>query len=531
MSTSQAVRESLDAIAQKMDTLMRAASDGDSLPSDSKGGRAAGKRKHARATISEKAEDELMLKCAEEDTRGKTRAPRLLTQPRLLQSGSLRDYQLEGVNWLIHLYHSGINGILADEMGLGKTIQTIAMIAHLAEQRDDGTKYLVLSPKSVVSNWLREFASWLPSLRVQTLGGTKAERRAQIADIKKGGFDVIVTSYEVLSIEKSTLKKVDFRYFVIDEAHRIKNENSVLSRDVRELKAHSKLLLTGTPLQNDLHELWALLHFLVPEHFEDGEIFGRLLQSNTLSTSLVTGRLQRIVRPFLLRRLKVDVEIGLPPKTQVNVMIPLTATQRQLYSDLLKRDVDAITGKDGNRSRLLNIVMQLRKACNHPYLFDGQEPGPPFVEGEHLVESSAKLKLLDALLAKAKAEDARVLVFSQMTRMLDILEDFCRLRGLAYSRIDGKMTLEEREAEIDAFVRPASDRLLFLLSTRVRSCMHVCVCVCVCVWTGLCVHVFVGDRERGRECVCLSPVTLCVCVCVCVCLSLVLLARTPRRAV
>jgi SWI/SNF-related matrix-associated actin-dependent regulator of chromatin subfamily A member 5 len=371
---------------------------------------------------------------------------------------------MEGVRWLVHLFHNNINGILADEMGLGKTVQAIGMIAYLAEQTK-GSKSFVIAPKSVLSNWMKEFSKWLPSLRVLMIGGTKEERAAQLRDVKSGNFDVVVTSFEVVSLEKAAFKKVTWSYMVVDEAHRLKNENSIFSQVVREFDTHIRLLLTGTPLQNNLHELWALLNFLLPEHFGDSEEFDALFHSSD-TAQRVSARLQRVLRPFMLRRLKSDVESGLPAKTQVNLTIPLGTMQRKLYVNILKRDIDAINGKGGSKSRLLNIVMQLRKACNHPYLFEGQEPGPPYVEGEHLVENSPKLKVLDALLNKAKEEGARVLVFSQMTRMLDIIEDFCALRQHAYCRIDGGVSGEEREAQIDDFMRHDSDKLLFLLSTR-----------------------------------------------------------------
>ena len=177
--------------------------------------------------------------------------------------------------------------------------------------------------------------------------------------------------------------------------------------------AQARLLLTGTPLQNNLHELWALLNFLLPDEFDDADAFDAFFESSE-KTEEVTGKLHKLLRPFLLRRLKNDVEKGLPPKTEVNMYIPMSKMQKQLYAQILKKDVDAINGKGGERSRLLNIVMQLRKCANHPYLFEGQEPGPPFVEGEHLVENSAKLKVLDKLINKAKAEGHRVLIFSQV---------------------------------------------------------------------------------------------------------------------
>eukprot|EP00961_Rhodomonas_salina_P167658 2259710-Rhodomonas_salina.1 len=416
-----------------------------------------------RGRMAEEVEDKLMLKRAEADTSGKTSA-KLIHQPPNLKNGTLRDYQLEGVRWLIHLYQNNINGILADEMGLGKTVQAIGMIAYLAEE-EKGNKSCVIAPKSVLSNWMKEFAKWLPSLRILMIGGSKEERASQVKDVRAGNFDVVVTSFEVVSIEKAALKKISWRYMVIDEAHRIKNENSLLSQVVREFDTHSRLLLTGTPLQNNLHELWALLNFLLPEHFGEAEEFDQLFQSSD-SAQHVTQRLQRILRPFLLRRLKSDVEAGLPAKTQVNLTVPLSLMQRRLYASVLKRDVDAINGKGGDKSRLLNIVMQLRKVCNHPYLFEGQEPGPPFLEGEHLIDNCSKLKILDGLLRKAKEEGARVLVFSQMTRMLDILEDYCLFRSHAYCRIDGGVSAEEREVQIEDFMSEGSDKLLFLLSTR-----------------------------------------------------------------
>lgn len=234
---------------------------------------------------------------------------------------------------------------------------------------------------------------------------------------------------------------------------------------MRELKTHSRLLLTGTPLQNNLHELWALLNFLLPDEFADADDFDAFFQSSEKAEE-VTGKLFKILRPFLLRRLKADVEKGLPSKTEINMYLPMSQMQKTLYSNILKKDVDAINGKGGERSRLLNIVMQLRKCSNHPYLFEGQEPGPPFVEGEHLVQNSQKLKVLDKLLIKAKAEGDRVLVFSQMTRMLDIMEDYCWYRGHKYCRIDGGIAGDVREDMIENFMSPDSDKFLFLLSTR-----------------------------------------------------------------
>jgi SWI/SNF-related matrix-associated actin-dependent regulator of chromatin subfamily A member 5 len=382
------------------------------------------------------------------------------------QNGTLREYQLEGLNWLARLYNNGISGILADEMGLGKTVQTVAMIGYLTEFKDAPGPHMVLAPKSTMSNWIKEFRKWLPDHRIVYVGGSKEEREQQLkTEVQPDKFDVVITSFEIVCREKNHFKKFHWRYFVIDEAHRIKNEKSQLSMVVRELKTHSRLLLTGTPLQNNLHELWALLNFLLPEEFADADDFDAFFDSSEKAEE-VTGKLHRILRPFLLRRLKADVEKGLPCKTEINMYVPMSAMQKKLYANLLKKDVDAINGKGGERSRLLNIVMQLRKCCNHPYLFEGQEPGPPFVEGEHLVENSYKLRVLDKLLDKAKAEGNRVLIFSQMTRVLDILEDYCWFRSHKYCRIDGGIAGEVRENMIEDFMRDDSDKFIFLLSTR-----------------------------------------------------------------
>jgi SNF2 family DNA or RNA helicase len=405
--------------------------------------------------MAEKAEDDILMKRAETEASGKAVFAddlRLTAQPSVLKNGTLRDYQLEGLNWLVRLYNNGISGILADEMGLGKTVQTVAMIGYLTEYKDSRGPHMVLAPKSTMSNWMKEFKKWLPHHRVIYIGGSKDEREAQIFKVKSGAFDVVVTSFEMAVCEKATFKKVEWRYFVIDEAHRIKNEESLLSRVVREFKTSARLLLTGTPLQNNLHELWALLNFLLPDQFDDAHAFDSFFESSQ-ETQEVTSKLHKLLRPFLLRRLKADVEKGLPTKTEVNIYIPMCKMQKLLYARILKKDVDALNGRGGERSRLLNILMQLRKCANHCYLFEGQEPGPPFVEGEHLVENSAKLKVLDKLIGKAKTEGHRMLIFSQMTRMLDILEDYCCFRGHEYCRIDGAISGDAREEMIESFMK------------------------------------------------------------------------------
>lgn len=219
--------------------------------------------------------------------------------------------------------------------------------------------------------------------------------------------------------QMGTLRKIDWGVLVIDEAHRLKNESSRLSMLLRQLSSRRRLLLTGTPIQNNLHELWALLNFLYPEVFTDSAIFDTSFNSKSGSVgSSLVSHLHRLLQRCLLRRLKADVEKGLPPKTETKIFLPLSPMQVEWYRKVLMRDLSALgNGRATASTSVQNIVMHLRKVCNHPYLFDGAEPGPPFVEGEHLINNSGKLAVLDKLLRRLKEEGHRVLIFVTMTRM------------------------------------------------------------------------------------------------------------------
>ena len=424
----------------------------------------------ARRRMTEKEEDALLL---EADAEGHTESVHLTTQPPNIK-GTMRHYQIEGLNWLIRLHEHGINGILADEMGLGKTLQTIALLAFLRLYKDISGPHLVIAPKSTISNWLVEFRKFHPEVRVVRFHGDQEQRAAIAAtQLVVGRFDVCVTSYEIAIREKSALRKFHWRYLIIDEAHRIKNENSVLSQVVRMYTSQHRLLITGTPLQNNLHELWALLNFLLPDVFSSSEDFDSWFEQVEGATEEqakleMVRQLHAVLRPFLLRRLKSEVATELPPKTEKLLFVRLTKMQHELYRALLKKDVDAISGPGGDRSRLLNILMQLRKCCNHPYLFEGMEDRSLDPFGDHVVHNCAKLALLDKLLPRLRAEGHRVLIFCQMTRMLDILEDYCceQMRNFSYCRIDGSTDSETRERMIDDFNADDSDKFVFLLSTR-----------------------------------------------------------------
>lgn len=303
-----------------------------------------------------------------------------------------------------------------------------------------------------------------------------------------------MTTYEVCNIEKNVLNKFAWSYLIIDEAHRLKNETSAFSMTVRSFETRYRILITGyvilgraivsglgpltsrtctlpfrTPLQNSLHELWALLNFLVPDVFASSEQFDEWfnldIEDDDEKNRLIS-QLHKILRPFMLRRLKKEVETSLPPKHETILFTGMSATQKKLYKDILIRDIDSLQGNSGSRTAILNIVMQLRKCAGHPYLFPGVEDRslPPL--GEHLVENCGKMVLLDKLLKRLKERGHRVLLFTQMTRILDIMEDYLVMRRFAYCRIDGNTSYEVREDFIDAFNAPNSEKFIFLLSTR-----------------------------------------------------------------
>ncbi|KAM0790897.1 hypothetical protein ACM66B_004735 [Microbotryomycetes sp. NB124-2] len=449
--------------------------------------KARGKATTSRGRKTEKEEDEELL--AENKQEDAEEGPIVFTEsPAYVKGGKMRDYQIQGLNWMAGLHYNGINGILADEMGLGKTLQTISFLGYLKFHRDIRGPHLIVVPKSTLDNWAREFDKWVPGFNVVMLRGGKEERAVTVAErILPQDFEVLITSYELCLREKSALKKLSWEYIVIDEAHRIKNVDSMLSQIVRVFDSRARLLITGTPLQNNLHELWALLNFLLPDVFsdvgdfdawfekqqpttdEDGNEIEQTAEEKEQASNNVVKQLHAVLRPFLLRRVKMDVEKSLLPKKEINVYVGMTDLQRKWYKMILEKDIDAVNGAGGKKegkTRLQNMVMQLRKCCNHPYLFDGAEPGPPFTTDEHLVEASGKMIILDKLLKSLKARGSRVLIFSQMSRVLDILEDYCLFREFQYCRLDGNTDHDLRMEAIDAYNKPNSEKFVFLLTTR-----------------------------------------------------------------
>ncbi|XP_027894644.1 chromodomain-helicase-DNA-binding protein 3 isoform X3 [Xiphophorus couchianus] len=403
--------------------------------------------------------------------------------------GTLHLYQLEGLNWLRFSWAQGTDTILADEMGLGKTIQTIVFLYSLFKEGHTKGPFLVSAPLSTIINWEREFEMWAPDFYVVTYTGDK-DSRAIIREneftfddsIKTGKkafklrreapikFHVLLTSYELVTIDQTALKSIEWACLVVDEAHRLKNNQSKFFRRLNDYKIDYKLLLTGTPLQNNLEELFHLLNFLTPNRFNNLE--GFLEEFADISKEDQIKKLHDLLGPHMLRRLKADVFKNMPAKTELIVRVELSPMQKKYYKLILTKNFEALNSKGGgNQVSLLNIMMDLKKCCNHPYLFpvasmEAQKTPSGAYEGSALTKASGKLTLLQKMLRKLKDQGHRVLVFSQMTKMLDLLEDFLDYEGYKYERIDGGITGALRQEAIDRFNAPGACQFCFLLSTR-----------------------------------------------------------------
>ncbi|XP_053122030.1 chromodomain-helicase-DNA-binding protein 3 isoform X4 [Hemicordylus capensis] len=414
------------------------------------------------------------------------------SQPRFITStgGTLHMYQLEGLNWLRFSWAQSTDTILADEMGLGKTIQTIVFLYSLYREGHTKGPFLVSAPLSTIINWEREFQMWAPNFYVVTYtgdkdsrsiirenefsfednamkGGKKAFKMKREAQVK---FHVLLTSYELVTIDQAALASIRWACLVVDEAHRLKNNQSKFFRVLNGYKIDHKLLLTGTPLQNNLEELFHLLNFLTPERFNNLE--GFLEEFADISKEDQIKKLHDLLGPHMLRRLKADVFKNMPAKTELIVRVELSPMQKKYYKYILTRNFEALNSRGGgNQVSLLNIMMDLKKCCNHPYLFPVAAMESPKLpsgayEGGALIKSSGKLMLLQKMLRKLKDQGHRVLIFSQMTKMLDLLEDFLDYEGYKYERIDGGITGALRQEAIDRFNAPGAQQFCFLLSTR-----------------------------------------------------------------
>ncbi|XP_070353099.1 chromodomain-helicase-DNA-binding protein 1-like isoform X1 [Equus asinus] len=403
-------------------------------------------------------------------TKSGAEAPRALVQEQELRQWGLtgihlHSYQLEGVNWLAQRFHCQNGCILGDEMGLGKTCQAIALFIYLAGRLNDEGPFLILCPLSVLSNWKEEMERFAPGLSCVTYAGDKEERAHLQQDLKQEAcFHVLLTTYEICLKDASFLKSFPWSVLVVDEAHRLKNQGSLLHKTLSEFSVVFSLLLTGTPIQNSLQELYSLLSFVEPDLFSKEQVEDFVQRYQDIEKESESGNeLHQLLQPFLLRRVKAEVATELPKKTEVVIYHGMSALQKKYYKAILMKDLDAFENETAKKVKLQNVLSQLRKCVDHPYLFDGVEP-EPFEIGDHLIEASGKLHLLDKLLAFLYSRSHRVLLFSQMTQMLDILQDYMDYRGYSYERVDGSVRGEERHLAIKNFGQKPI--FIFLLSTR-----------------------------------------------------------------
>ncbi|GAB2283065.1 ATP-dependent DNA helicase ddm1 [Dionaea muscipula] len=407
----------------------------------------------------------------------------------LLTGGQLKPYQLKGIKWMISLWQNGLNGILADQMGLGKTIQTIGLLAHLKGKGLDGP-YLVIAPLSTLSNWVSEISRFTPSVNAIIYHGDRKVRddiRVKHMPRTIGPkFPIVVTSYEVaLNDAKKYLRPYKWKYVVVDEGHRLKNSKCKLIKELKHLSMENKLLLTGTPLQNNLAELWSLLNFILPDIFSSHEEFESWFDlsgkcsNEAMKEELeekrrvhVVQKLHAILRPFLLRRMKSDVELMLPRKKEIILYATMTDYQKNFQDHLVNRTLEnyltenSCTGRR-MKVKLNNLVIQLRKNCNHPDLLESAVGDMYFYPPvEQIVDQCGKFRLLDRLLAKLFAHKHKVLIFSQWTKVLDIIDYYFSEKGFEVCRIDGNVKLDERKRQIMEFNDPESNYRIFILSTR-----------------------------------------------------------------
>jgi hypothetical protein len=460
-------------------------------------------------------------------------------QPSLLSRCTMRDYQLSGLSWLLSLHDQDLNGILADEMGLGKTLQVLAFLAHLSEHRGDPGPHLIVAPLSVLENWRADAGKFSPLLASRVLcyhglaeerpralksfmrevkvagseGRIEGERRGGLVgrggaeeeeeeggrstsshsipdmgypsvDPRLGDLAIVVTTYELAVRDVDILGRYKWKYCIVDEGHRLKRAGNKLGQALLSLSIPRRILLTGTPLQNNLTELWALLNFCLPTLFTSAENFAEWFSSPFAYTpaelaaaggaeavlgvseeeqAVIVERLHAVLRPFLLRRIKTDVLHDLPTRTEVIVPCAMSALQATLYLRTragIKDFVDPTSGAVRSLS-LSFLLMRLRQVCNHPYLLSES-----WLADGDFVRASGKFATLYRLLPKLHSAGHRMLIFSQFTTVLDLLEDLCGLLGMTFVRLDGRTKPGDRGDILAQFNAPLSPHSVFLLSTR-----------------------------------------------------------------
>lgn len=397
-------------------------------------------------------------------------------QPSYVKNGQLRDFQITGLNFLAYNWCKNKNVILADEMGLGKTVQTVAFMNWLRHDRHQEGPFLVVVPLTTIPAWADTFDYWSPDTNYVIYNGKEASRSIireyellVDGNVKRPRFNILLTSYEYILADAAFLAQIKWQFMAVDEAHRLKNRESQLYQKLLDFKAPSRLLITGTPVQNTLGELSALMDFLMPGELDIEENMDLTEEAAGEKIADLTNKIQ----PYILRRTKQKVENDLPPKSEKIIRVELSDVQLDYYKNILTRNYAALNeGAKGQKQSLLNIMMELKKASNHPYMFPnaeekilkGSERREDQLKG--LIASSGKMMLLDRLLTKLKRDGHRVLIFSQMVKMLDILGDYLQLRGYQFQRLDGTIAAGPRRMAIDHFNADESNDFCFLLSTR-----------------------------------------------------------------
>ncbi|KZV93790.1 hypothetical protein EXIGLDRAFT_645875 [Exidia glandulosa HHB12029] len=409
-------------------------------------------------------------------------------QPKLCEDDSfaLRDFQLDGLNWLYYNWHKGHSSILADEMGLGKTVQMTTLLGLLVKHHD-AFPLLVIVPNSTLSNWLREFERWAPNVRVVPFYGEGKSRdiikKYELYHdyVPKGytssKFHVLLSTYESFTNVKdgyAVFTAVKYwEAIVVDEGQRLKSDASLLFRRLTSLNARHRILMTGTPLNNNIRELFNLMNFLDPKEWAD---LPALEEKYSELTEESVKELHERLKPYFLRRTKADV-LKLPPKNELIVPVSMSALQKTVYKSVIGQNAELLQallqGKNGAKNnkakKLNNILMQLRKCIQHPYLVDRElEPSGLDKKDTHrnLVDASSKLQLLKVMLPQLKQRGHRVLLFSQFRIALDIIEDFLVAEGHTFRRLDGETKQADRQKYMDEFNAEDSDVFIFILSTR-----------------------------------------------------------------
>ena len=402
----------------------------------------------------------------------------------------LRDYQLESLNWMINAWTKRRNIILADEMGLGKTIQAMAFINHLVFVEKLSGPFMIIAPLSTLQHWKRVFLEWSYLNTILYYDNNGKNGRSFCRDnewyrydvTQKGNFtkhyniikfQVLITSFEVFIQDFDIVfKDIPFQKIIIDEAHRLKNKNAKIIKMLRRLVCNRIFLLTGTPIQNNITELWSLLNFIEPNQFDDLNKFKEKFDDLTNCGQL--DNLKNILKPYLLRRMKEDVETSIPPLKETIIDIELTNIQKMVYKTVYEKSKGTLQKGLGLKfvSMMNNLEIQLRKCCNHPFLLTGIKEN--LLEGaitnkdyfEKIENCSGKMIFLDKMIVKFQKENKKILIFSQFTEMLKIIEEYLSYKGIHFEKIDGSTKAKDRQSAIDRFNNNPKFFEVFLLSTK-----------------------------------------------------------------